>query len=70
MSLTAIQSTRLDERLQRELGSAVLAALDDPDVIGGEQFFYRKRGRRSGGGSNSTECLLCPLKGQNPTRWC
>ncbi len=33
MSLTAIQSTRLDERLRRELGSAVLAALDDPDVI-------------------------------------
>ncbi len=33
MSLHAIQSTRLDERLKRELGSAVLAALDDPHVI-------------------------------------
>ncbi len=33
MGLAAIQSTRLDERLRRELGSAVLAALDDPDVI-------------------------------------
>jgi len=33
MSLQAIQSTRLDERLCRELGPAVLAALDDPDVI-------------------------------------
>jgi P-type conjugative transfer ATPase TrbB len=33
MSLAAIQSTRLDERLKRELGSAVLAALDDTDVI-------------------------------------
>ena len=33
MSLQAIQSTRLDERLRRELGPAVLAALDDPDVI-------------------------------------
>ena len=33
MSLQAIQSARLDERLRRELGPAVLAALDDPDVI-------------------------------------
>jgi len=33
MGLAAIQSTRLDERLRRELGSAVLTALDDPDVI-------------------------------------
>lgn len=33
MSLQAIQSARLDDRLRRELGSAVLAALDDPDVI-------------------------------------
>jgi type IV secretion system protein TrbB len=33
MSLAAIQSTRLDERLRRELGPIVLAALDDPDVI-------------------------------------
>jgi len=33
MGLAAIQSTRLDERLRRELGPAVLAALDDPDVI-------------------------------------
>ncbi|MGH7837783.1 MAG: P-type conjugative transfer ATPase TrbB, partial [Candidatus Binataceae bacterium] len=33
MSLAAIQSTRLDERLRRELGSSVLAALEDPDVI-------------------------------------
>ena len=32
MGLAAIQSTRLDERLRRELGPAVLAALDDPDV--------------------------------------
>ena len=33
MGLAAIQSTRLDERLRRELGASVLAALDDPDVI-------------------------------------
>ncbi|HLK80745.1 MAG TPA: P-type conjugative transfer ATPase TrbB [Xanthobacteraceae bacterium] len=33
MSLQATQSARLDERLRRELGPAVLAALDDPDVI-------------------------------------
>ena len=33
MSLQAIQSARLDDRLRRELGSAVLAALNDPDVI-------------------------------------
>ncbi len=33
MSLAAIQSTRLDERLRRELGPSVLAALNDPDVI-------------------------------------
>jgi len=33
MSLQAIQTARLDERLRRELGPAVLAALDDPDVI-------------------------------------
>jgi type IV secretion system protein VirB11 len=33
MSLQAIQSARLDERIRRELGSAVLAALDDSDVI-------------------------------------
>jgi len=33
MGLAAIQSARLDERLTRELGTAVLAALDDPDVI-------------------------------------
>lgn len=33
MSLQAIQSARLDERLRRELGPGVLAALDDPDVI-------------------------------------
>jgi len=33
MSLAAIQSTRLDERLRRELGPSVLAALEDPDVI-------------------------------------
>jgi P-type conjugative transfer ATPase TrbB len=33
MSLAAIQSTRLDERLRRELGPIVLAALSDPDVI-------------------------------------
>ncbi|MBF6571673.1 MAG: P-type conjugative transfer ATPase TrbB [Candidatus Binataceae bacterium] len=33
MSLAAIQSTRLDERLKRELGPSVLAALEDPDVI-------------------------------------
>ena len=33
MGLAAIQSTRLDERLRRELGTSVLTALDDPDVI-------------------------------------
>src|SRR5689334_6596263 len=33
MGLAAIQSARLDERLRRELGATVLAALDDPDVI-------------------------------------
>src|SRR5579885_3446620 len=33
MSLAAVQSTRLDERLRRELGPSVLAALSDPDVI-------------------------------------
>ena len=33
MSLAAVQSTRLDERLRRELGPSVLAALEDPDVI-------------------------------------
>lgn len=33
MGLAAIQSTRLDERLRRELGPIVLAALGDPDVI-------------------------------------
>jgi P-type conjugative transfer ATPase TrbB len=33
MSLQAIQTARLDERMRRELGPAVLAALDDLDVI-------------------------------------
>src|SRR5579859_7295881 len=33
MGLAAIQTARLDERLRRELGPSVLAALDDPDVI-------------------------------------
>lgn len=59
MGLAAIQSTRLDERLRRELGPIVLAALGDPDVI---EIILNPDGtlwlESHGGGMRSTEARM------------